>query len=97
MENVQKIGMDELPEELYQTVDASVESIQWHDALLRWAKFQLMAGRNDIAKAAQTTFETVLIHSVMDQCNGHRNQAAKRLGYGRNTLTRKIKELQLEL
>jgi hypothetical protein len=31
----------------------------------------------------------------MEQCEDHRYQPAKRLGYGRNTLTRKIKELQL--
>ena len=37
-----------------------------------------------------------LIKSALEYTKGHRNEAANLLGYGRNTLTRKIKELAIE-
>jgi two-component system nitrogen regulation response regulator GlnG len=95
MANTPEICLSDLPDELT-LLDTKTEWAQWHEALLNWAQLQLKAGKNDVAKDAQATFESVLISIAMEQCDGHRYQAAKRLGYGRNTLTRKIKELQLE-
>lgn len=94
MANGPCIRLSDLPGELRVT-EAITEPALWHEALLRWTELQLKAGKNDVAKHAQTVFETVLIRAAMEQCEGHRYLAAKRLGYGRNTLTRKIKELQL--
>lgn len=94
MTNAAEIRLIDLPDELSQ-LETEAERTQWHEALLKWAELQLKAGKNDVAKDAQATFESVLIQIAMEQCDGHRYLAAKRLGYGRNTLTRKIKELQL--
>ncbi len=41
-------------------------------------------------------FEKTLIRIAMSQTNGHRQEAAKLLGWGRNTLTRKMKALHLD-
>ncbi|MEK6748443.1 MAG: helix-turn-helix domain-containing protein, partial [Pseudomonadota bacterium] len=41
-------------------------------------------------------FERIMIETAMQRAGGHRQDAAKLLGWGRNTLTRKIKELGLE-
>jgi two-component system nitrogen regulation response regulator GlnG len=89
-----RIHMADLPPELLDT-KTCVELTQWQDALSQWAMLQLKAGKSDIAKDAQINFEKVLIRKAMELSDGHRHLAAKRLGYGRNTLTRKIKELQL--
>jgi two-component system nitrogen regulation response regulator GlnG len=94
MSTESKIRMVDLPPELLD-IDTSPEMGQWQEALLKWTVLQLKAGKNDVAKEALITFEKVLISTAMELSEGHRYLAAKRLGYGRNTLTRKIQELQL--
>ena len=42
-------------------------------------------------------FEKVLIRTALARAHGHRQEAAKLLGWGRNTLSRKIRELRLEI
>ena len=42
-------------------------------------------------------FETILIEEALNKTGGRRQDAAKLLGWGRNTLTRKIKQLDLDL
>jgi two-component system nitrogen regulation response regulator GlnG len=42
-------------------------------------------------------FETIMIETALEQTGGRKQDAAKLLGWGRNTLTRKIKELGLEV
>ena len=42
-------------------------------------------------------FEKTLIRVALKRAGGHRQRAAKLLGWGRNTLTRKIKSLDLDL
>jgi len=46
--------------------------------------------------AALQEFEKTLIGIAMSQTNGHRQEAAKLLGWGRNTLARKMKALHLD-
>jgi two-component system nitrogen regulation response regulator GlnG len=41
-------------------------------------------------------FETAMIEVALAHTRGRRGEAAELLGWGRNTLTRKIKELELE-
>lgn len=89
-----RIRMDDLPDELLNR-ETRVEPSQWHEALFEWTQLQLKDGKNDVAKIAQDTFENVLIRAAMEQCEGHRFHAAQRLGYSRNTLTRKISKLRL--
>ena len=45
---------------------------------------------------ALPAFERVLIDAAMQQTGGRRQEAARLLGWGRNTLTRKLKELELK-
>ena len=45
---------------------------------------------------AQPEFERVLIRAALKRTQGHRQEAAKLLGWGRNTLTRKLKELGMD-
>jgi two-component system nitrogen regulation response regulator GlnG len=42
-------------------------------------------------------FEQILIQTALEHTGGRRQEAARLLGWGRNTLTRKIKELQLDI
>ena len=45
---------------------------------------------------ALPSFETVLIETALEKTGGRKQDAARLLGWGRNTLTRKIKELGLD-
>ncbi|MGB1300828.1 MAG: helix-turn-helix domain-containing protein, partial [Pseudoalteromonas tetraodonis] len=40
----------------------------------------------------QAQLETRLIKTALANCSGHKQEAAVKIGWGRNTLTRKLKE-----
>jgi two-component system nitrogen regulation response regulator GlnG len=65
----------------------------WNDSLGEWARRELAAGQNDLLGTAMPLFERTMIDVALHATKGQRQEAARRLGWGRNTLTRKIKEL----
>ena len=69
---------------------SSSPSVDWERALGHWAKRQLEAGRDDLHAAARERFDRVLFDAALAHTDGHRSEAAARLGLGRNTLTRKL-------
>ena len=68
----------------------------WPEELARWAGQRLDAGETPLLEAALPEFERTLIRAAMARSGGHRQEAARLLGWGRNTLARKIRELGLE-
>ncbi len=62
----------------------------WEAALRRWAEAELAAGRDGLHALASERMEQVLFEAALAATGGHRQQAAARLGLGRNTLTRKL-------
>jgi len=70
----------------------------WVEALRQWATGHLAAGgvSSPLLEAAQPAFEKALIKAALQAAGGRKQDAAKLLGWGRNTLARKIKELDLE-
>jgi len=68
----------------------------WQHLLERWAKQRLADGQQRLLDEALPEFEQVLINAALQKTGGHRQDAARLLGWGRNTLTRKIKELNME-
>ncbi|MGH8506420.1 MAG: sigma 54-interacting transcriptional regulator, partial [Stenotrophobium sp.] len=75
---------------------ASSTDAQWPELLRQWAITKLASGGDDLLGIAMPEFERVLIEVALAACDGQRQEAARRLGWGRNTLTRKIKELGIE-
>jgi two-component system, NtrC family, nitrogen regulation response regulator GlnG len=67
----------------------------WDRALAEWARARLAAGENDVLVSATERMERALIDVALEATHGQRQEAARRLGWGRNTLTRKIKELSI--
>ncbi len=63
----------------------------WKKALEQWADIALSNGDNDILTTAIKDFEKILLECALVATNGRKQEAAKRLGWGRNTLTRKLK------
>jgi two-component system nitrogen regulation response regulator GlnG len=70
--------------------------VPWSEMLRSWAAAELKAGRSDLLADATPAFERTMIEVALEACHGQRQEAARRLGWGRNTLTRKIKELGME-
>ena len=97
MASGREIHIDELPEEILITPneDAALNS-SWELSLEKQIKKQLQTGSTEIAKQTIPTVESILIKAALSYTRGRRHEAANLLGYGRNTLTRKIKELNLE-
>ncbi len=69
----------------------------WHAPLADEARRMLEGGTPDVWDALTRQFETQLIHAALNLTRGRRVEAAQRLGIGRNTLTRKIEELELRV
>ncbi|MBL1278473.1 MAG: nitrogen regulation protein NR(I) [Ectothiorhodospiraceae bacterium] len=92
----QIIHMDDLPAELKQATKTSNTSDDWEASLRRWADTQFSQSETSLLDDAVPRFERVMIEIALKHTGGRRQDAAKLLGWGRNTLTRKIKELGME-
>lgn len=91
-----EVLLDDLPLELRQQSSAIDVDVDWQKSLRQWASQTLMAGTNGILNEALPAFERVMIEAALQQAQGRRGDAAVLLGWGRNTLTRKLKDLGLE-
>ena len=94
MASGREIHIDDLPPELLErpSGDAAPAS-NWQDNLRRWADQELMLGKDKLLDRAVPQFEQIMIEAALKYTHGRRRDAANLLGWGRNTLTRKIKEL----
>ena len=63
----------------------------WKEALQQWANSALASGESAILASAIEDFEKILIECALNATHGRKQEAAKLLGWGRNTLTRKLK------
>ncbi len=96
MASGQEILVEDLPAELTQSSPQISESAStWQQALSQWMDEQLAQGSNAILDQAQPEFEKIMLERALNFTHGHKQDAAKKLGWGRNTLTRKLKELNL--
>ena len=76
--------------------NASPPSSPWETGLEAEAMALLTAGRSDVWEVLTRRFESRLIQAALANTHGRRIEAAHKLGIGRNTITRKIQELNLE-
>ncbi len=69
---------------------------EWTRMLAAWAEREFLSSDGPLLEQAIPEFEKTLIEIAMSRTNGHRQEAAKLLGWGRNTLARKMKALHLD-
>jgi two-component system, NtrC family, nitrogen regulation response regulator GlnG len=69
---------------------------EWTRQLTSWAEKRLSAGETPLLDDAMPEFEKTLIRAALRKAEGGRQEAARLLGWGRNTLTRKLKELAMD-
>ena len=97
MASGREVHLTDLPPELSKDVVESTQSSEadWRELLQRWARNQLVQGKQQILDQATPAFERVMIEVALQHSQGRKRDAAELLGWGRNTLTRKMKELQM--
>jgi len=97
MTSGQTVHVSDLPPELLSDDknSRSESNGDWMEILSGKIQQMLIAGENEVAPQIITQVEKILIKATLQKTNGRKNDAAKLLGWGRNTLTRKIKELEL--
>jgi len=89
------IQVDDLPPELRGSAEAGKSFSNWEAGLFSWVNANIEKGSTDLLGEALPKFERIMIEAALQHTRGKRQEAAKLLGWGRNTLTRKIKELNL--
>ncbi|QIG04445.1 nitrogen regulation protein NR(I) [Proteus sp. ZN5] len=98
----QEIMPQDLPQEIRQSdektknISRIASSQHWSQHLSLWADEALGEGKENILTDALPQFERTLLLSALAYTQGHKQDAARLLGWGRNTLTRKLKELGIE-
>ena len=92
----QRIDVADLPPDVRNAdVDERADA-RWEQALDRELAQALKSGERNVGNRLQHEFERTLIRRALAHTGGHRMEAAAWLGWGRNTLTRKIQELRMD-
>lgn len=89
-----EVHMEDLPPELHQ-VSKNEKWFDWEEAMTHWAQQSISHTQEPLLNIATPRMERILINTALRFTNGRRQDAAKLLGWGRNTLTRKINELNI--
>ncbi|PWG63399.1 nitrogen regulation protein NR(I) [Sediminicurvatus halobius] len=97
MASGREVQMEDLPPELATPSTGGEAPVDWESALSRWADQQAADLSAGALGEAQTRLERILIEAALRRTGGRRQDAARLLGWGRNTLTRKIKDLRMDL
>jgi len=92
----QNIDVADLPPELKETGTQEATATSWQEGLAQEVTDALNRGETNILEAKTKEFERIMISNALRHTDGRRIEAANQLGMGRNTLTRKIQELEIE-
>jgi two-component system nitrogen regulation response regulator GlnG len=87
-----EIHLADLPPELCESNQQGRSESDWEAVLRRWAEQRLGRGEVGLLDEAVPRFERAMIETALKHSGGRRQDAARLLGWGRNTLTRKLKE-----
>lgn len=98
MASGQEVLSEDLPEDILtpQPIAKVNTMMSWQDALAAWVDVQLENSQSELLNEVQMQTEQILFSRALKYTRGHKQEAAKLLGCGRNTLTRKIKELSID-
>ncbi|MBD1551877.1 nitrogen regulation protein NR(I) [Pseudomonas typographi] len=97
MASGREVHISDLPPELLSLPQDAAPVTNWEQALRQWADQALSRGQSSLLDSAVPSFERIMIETALKHTAGRRRDAAVLLGWGRNTLTRKIKELGMKV
>ena len=87
------VQIDDLPHELSQGIDEGRSTGEnWQALFKHWARQKSLSGQEGVLSEVIPEVEVLLMEVALEKTAGKRQEAAKLLGWGRNTLTRKLKE-----
>jgi len=93
-----QIRIDDLPPDLKQESSSESTSTQgWQDALRSHLRNQFSLEQENILQTLEPEFERILIETALEHTGRRKIEAARLLGWGRNTLTRKLKDLEIDV
>ncbi len=95
MAPAQMVSVEDLPKELSNS-DTASQPQDWEGSLAKLVRQRLNMGQEEVLTDLVKKFESTLLRVALAHTGGHRQNAAKVLGWGRNTLTRKLKDLDME-
>jgi two-component system nitrogen regulation response regulator GlnG len=90
----EQIFPEDLPLSLRGNDIGSGNGEAWSESLQSWTRKALFRGQTDVMLTARGELERVILDCALDFTDGKRVEAARLLGLGRNTLTRKLKEFE---
>ena len=90
------VRADDLPPELRAELPGGADTDGWRAGLKRLIEQKLANGESNVLEQLNPEFERILLQAALAHTGGRKQEAALKLGWGRNTLTRKLKELGLE-
>jgi two-component system, NtrC family, nitrogen regulation response regulator GlnG len=93
----QSVEVNDLPPDIRGDKANFQADSDWKRSLEREVTASLARGEKEIFDGLNKSFESALIVKALEHTGGRRIEAATLLGIGRNTLTRKIQELNLDV
>jgi len=90
-----EVVLSDVPADLQHSPESQATEDNWLQALKTWADREVARGQDQLLNKATPLFEAAMIEIALKHTGGRKRDAAEVLGWGRNTLTRKLKELSI--
>lgn len=95
MAPARQVDVSDLPAEVGASA-STAQASDWQTALRSYLDQQMASDATQVLTEVVQQVETMALHAALAATDGHKQQAAEKLGWGRNTITRKLKELVKE-
>ena len=97
MSPTQNVKSEDLPSEIknIETENTPQLNGSWEDAFAAWVRNLTSSMNENVLDITNSKIEKIVIKAALEKTNGKKNEAAILLGLGRNTLAKKIKELEI--
>ena len=93
MTPTQNVQVQDLPSEIKDYEAEETVSDSWEESFNSWVKNIASSIDKDLMEIANKKLDKIIIRAALEKTNGRKNEAAILLGLGRNTLTKKMKDL----
>ena len=87
----EKISVNDLPKDILKEDQESKNDQDWSKMLASWILKEYDQNSKNISEDINNLYESILIDSALKLSNGNKTEAAKILGWGRNTISNKIR------
>ena len=93
MTPTQNVKVQDMPSEIKDHEVIDLPSSNWEEGLTGWINNNAANLKTGLSDVVNSKVEKMLIRSALEKSDGKKNEAAILLGWGRNTLAKRMKEL----